>query len=358
MTVSKDRANRMKKMFGNIDPEKLAKAPAPTAKSGAKGSAKPLVSSGAVKSMEDAFSGIEKENESLRQQLATSEQVRSLDGQLIEPSFVQDRMALLAGDEDDDFEELKLSIAQEGQQLPILVRPSPTRPGHYQIAYGRRRLRACLDLGLEVKAIVRSLSDEELVVAQGRENSERRDLSFIETAVFALRLKERGFTRQTIAAALGKGQEKSAQTYISKLTTIAAAFPPSLLEEIGPAPKIGRQKWDKLSGFFHNQKLSKGKASALNGLLSSAKWKSASTNPRFAILMQLLEAKSETETETMVFKNGQGADWVHVQRTAAQTRLSIKHAKAANLSNWLLERLPDLIEDFEKEQRQTQKKGD
>lgn len=40
-----------------------------------------------------------------------------------------------------------------------------------------------------MKAIVRNLSDDELVVAQGIENTERANLSFIEQAFFAATLK-------------------------------------------------------------------------------------------------------------------------------------------------------------------------
>ena len=38
-----------------------------------------------------------------------------------------------------------------------------------------------------------SLTDEQLVVAQGQENSARTDLSFIEKALFAARLEEYGY---------------------------------------------------------------------------------------------------------------------------------------------------------------------
>jgi ParB family transcriptional regulator, chromosome partitioning protein len=43
-------------------------------------------------------------------------------------------------------------------------------------------------------------SDLERVVAQGKENSERRDLSFIERAAFAIYLEQRGFERSVILA--------------------------------------------------------------------------------------------------------------------------------------------------------------
>ena len=100
----------------------------------------------------------------------------------IDGSFITDRIAL---DVDPSLDVLIASMAESGQQVPILVRPHPESPGRYQIAYGHRRVRAAERLGINVKAIVKRLTDAELVVAQGKENLERRDLSFIERAFFA-----------------------------------------------------------------------------------------------------------------------------------------------------------------------------
>jgi RepB plasmid partitioning protein len=50
-----------------------------------------------------------------------------------------------------------------------------------------------------------------MVVAQGKENSERRDLSFIEPAVFALHLAERGFDRNIFMAALSIDKAETAK---------------------------------------------------------------------------------------------------------------------------------------------------
>ncbi len=85
------------------------------------------------------------------------------------------------------------AIREQGQQVPILVRPHPDRPGRYQVAFGHRRLRAVAEIGIPVRAVVRDLTDEQLVVAQGQENNERRDLSYIEKARFAQKLQLRFF---------------------------------------------------------------------------------------------------------------------------------------------------------------------
>ncbi|MGO8658348.1 ParB/RepB/Spo0J family partition protein, partial [Rhizobium ruizarguesonis] len=82
-----------------------------------------------------------------------------------------------------------------------LVRPHPETKGRYQVAYGHRRLAAAREIGIRVRAVVRDLTDGQLVVSQGQENSARTNLSYIERALFASRLEERSFGRDVIMAA-------------------------------------------------------------------------------------------------------------------------------------------------------------
>ena len=117
---------------------------------------------------------------------------------------------------------------EAGQQVPILVRPHPDKPGRYQSGLGHRRLRAADALRRQVRAMVRRLTDAELVVAQGKENGERRDLSFIERASFAAHLEERGFERSTIMTALGVDKAD-----LSRLIALARSFRPRLSARSG-----------------------------------------------------------------------------------------------------------------------------
>lgn len=94
------------------------------------------------------------------------------------------------------------SFACQGQQAPILVRSHPDRAGHYQIVAGRRRVLAMWDLGHPVLALVRQLDDLGYVLAQGWENTARRDLSFIEKTYFAHQLALAGYERWVICDAL------------------------------------------------------------------------------------------------------------------------------------------------------------
>src|ERR1700733_12157335 len=98
---------------------------------------------------------------------------------MLEPSFVSDRLMPI---DDPQYRQLVELILKDGQALPILVRPHPVRAGIYQIAYGHRRSHAARELAVKVRAIIQTLSDTEFVIAQGKENAERRNLSFIERA--------------------------------------------------------------------------------------------------------------------------------------------------------------------------------
>lgn len=159
--------------------------------------------------------------------------VVELDPDLIDSSFVSDRM-----EDDNAFGELVEAIREQGQDSPILIRPHPKSPGRYQIVFGHRRARAARELGRKVKAIVRTVSDKEHVVAQGQENSARENLSFIERALFAQRLLDQGYERATIQAALSVDAPM-----LTRMLSVTSRVPEYLALSIGPCKSIGRDRW-------------------------------------------------------------------------------------------------------------------
>ena len=86
--------------------------------------------------------------------------------------------------------------------------------------------------------MIRELSDDQLVVSQGQENNTRTNLSYIERALFAVRLEDRRFSRETIMAALGI--DKAA---LSKMISVVRQIPIELIEAIGAAPEVGSRRW-------------------------------------------------------------------------------------------------------------------
>lgn len=216
--------------------------PAPTTSSASASKSPDRVRTGAISAMGTSLQEMAenaKHATKLQQQLADGEMVIAIDTASIDDSKIADRILI---DVDPAFDALVETIAEHGQQVPILVRPSPSESGRFEIAYGRRRLKAAERLGRPVRAIVRNLSDSELFVAQGRENLDRKDLSFIEKAFFARNLEDGGCDRSTIIAAL-----VSDKADVSRYIAIARQIPEEIVKMIGPAPKAGRSRWVALA---------------------------------------------------------------------------------------------------------------
>jgi ParB family chromosome partitioning protein len=160
------------------------------------------VPSGAVRAMGldlDRLTSDARRAEELERQAFNGQMVMDIDPSIVDASFAEDRIDRTS---DADYRRLVDSIGTSGQQVPILVRPHPDAAGRYQVAYGHRRLAAAMELGRPIRALIKPLTDAELVVAQGKENAERRNLTFIERALFAAELEARGFDRLTLLAAL------------------------------------------------------------------------------------------------------------------------------------------------------------
>ena len=200
----------------------------------------PLKASGAIGGISKTLGSINSSVERAREieaQLLQGAAVIEIDTDLIDSSFVSDRLGL----DPRQLDELADQIREHGQQVPVLLRPHPAREGRYQVAYGHRRVAACQKLGIRVRAVVRSLTDEQLVVSQGQENNARANLSYIERALFAMKLEQRDFSREIIMSALGI--DKAA---LSRMLQVAKQVPSPIVSLIGPAPSVGRRRWLEL----------------------------------------------------------------------------------------------------------------
>lgn len=105
-----------------------------------------------------------------------------------------------------DYGKLKLEIENAGGNVqPIKVRPIVATPGSFEIVYGHRRHRACLELGLQVRALIEDLSDVDLFAQMDRENRQRADLRPYEQGrMYAMALDEGLFpSLRKMADALG-----------------------------------------------------------------------------------------------------------------------------------------------------------
>lgn len=173
----------------------------------------------------------------------SSNAIREIDPSLIEDGGPKDRLGISQA----DVEALADSIARHGQQVPIMLRTIPEQPGRYQIVYGRRRLAALRLLGQSAKALVRSLNDTQAIIAQGQENSQRLDPSFIEKALFAAELAQTGYGSDVIMDALAIDKPM-----LSRMHKVARLIPETLVRQIGAAHGIGRRRWEELADLLRD----------------------------------------------------------------------------------------------------------
>ena len=122
-------------------------------------------------------------------------------------------------------DELAQSIKENGVIQPIIVRQSPVIG--YEILAGERRYRASLLAGLRsIPAVVKQLSDQEMMVQSIIENLQRENLNPIEEARAYESLVEKGFTHAEIADKMGKSRP-----YISNSIRLLS-LPEQILSEV------------------------------------------------------------------------------------------------------------------------------
>ena len=276
----------------------------------------------------------------LRQQIADGE--LWIETNKIVGSKITDRIPI---DIDPRFDELVESIREHGQQVPILVRPYRDDPGRFEIAYGRRRVRAADVVGRPVLAIVRDLTDRELIIAQGRENSERTDLSFIEKAFFAKNLEDDGCDRATIIAALATDKSD-----VSRYIAVARRVPDALVMRIGPAPRMGRARWLALADALTTP----ARMSAAEKILDEEHIRTADSDTRFQAVLRSLQAKSRQRgsDNNEVWKTPQGKRGARIDTNGVKTTLAFDENVVPAFAKFVSSRLDELFREFQEGKEQ------
>jgi ParB family chromosome partitioning protein len=299
---------------------------------------------GAVGAMSRSLERLSAESDAakaLAERFANGEAVIEIEPSLIDVSIVPDRMP----GTDADHAALVRSIAENGQLVPVLLRPHPEQPSRYQTAYGHRRIRALAELGRSVRAIVRKMTDEELVVAQGKENGERLDLSFIERAIYALALEDRGFKRETVGTALSVDK-----TELSRLISVARAIPRNLIDAIGPAPKTGRRRWMELEVLLQGRD----QTTELAALLADKSFLSSDSDARFAAVCAALAPAKDKVQQPVIWTASDGKKVASIDRKSERMTVALNEKIAPGFGEYLVRRLADLYADFLKEPAQSE----
>ena len=174
------------------------------------------------------------ENVELKQKLAAfdgANATRKLDPKTIKPSKWANRNELSYAEK--EFEELKREIETSGGNIqPIKVRPSKSTPGEFELVFGHRRHRACLELGLSVLAVIEDLDDSELFCQMDRENRARASLSPWEAGTTYVKALDEGLfpsaRKLAEAASIDLSQLGKALALARLPSDVIAAFPSPL----------------------------------------------------------------------------------------------------------------------------------
>lgn len=293
---------------------------------------------GAVGAMSRSLEKLSAQNDAakaLADRFSNGEAVVEIDPAAIDASFVPDRMP---GSEEDHTALVK-SIADTGQLVPVLLRPHPTDAARFQTAYGHRRIRALTELRKPVRAIIRKMTDEELVIAQGKENGERRDLSFIERANYAVALEGRDFKRDVIGSALSVDK-----TELSRLISVGRSIPRKLIDAIGPAPKTGRRRWMELEELLKNRS---GGAAEIDDLTAGARFAQADSDARFVLVCAALAPDREAKAPAAAWTSEDGKKVATIDRRVGErTTLAVNEKLAPGFGDFVVDRLAQLYADY------------
>jgi ParB family chromosome partitioning protein len=104
-----------------------------------------------------------------------------------------------------ELRELQESLEANGLLQPVTVRTAAAGKG-YELIAGERRLRAATNLGWKtIPAVVKEMTDREILTLALVENLQRSDLNPIEEAEgYDQLIREFGYTQQTVAGIVGK----------------------------------------------------------------------------------------------------------------------------------------------------------
>lgn len=277
-----------------------------------------------------------KRAEEIERRLSEGKTVVELDVADVEPSFIPDRMQI----DDEAFETFVDAIKAEGQQVPILVRPHPSIDGKYQIAFGHRRWRAAKALDRPVKAVVRSLTDQQLVIAQGQENNERQDLSYIEKALFARRL-DRQFSRDVIISALAVYSSD-----LSNMLSVANRVPDDLIESIGAAHSVGRRSWMALANLL----AAKPNIAKARKLAAEDTFRQLPSKDRFETLLKSLSDQMPFRSDTVAVSHA-GREVGRISETRQRLTLTVDRRSSPEFASFILNELPRLFELHQKQRQ-------
>jgi ParB family chromosome partitioning protein len=243
---------------------------------------------------------------------------------------------------------LKVSIAAEGQKIPVLVRPHPSKPDYYQLAYGHRRLAAIKSLmadserpeTVKIKAHVRNLTDRQLIEEQAVENGVRENLTWIEQAMWAVQLKEAGLSHRAICPVLALSEAA-----VSHLFRVTSVIPADIIFAIGRAKSVGRPKWTAFAELLKDDS----KVAAVRQILDTTDFLSKDGAGRIGMAMDrasgIIPTEPDESSNVINFTLGERL-FGRMKSSSTGTTVTIPKKQDA-FARWLAERMPELVREYD-----------
>jgi len=311
----------------NINPQEVERKTTPGY--GARGASRNMMSS--IEELAEKAAQVD--------QFLESDVISEIDPSLIDASFVTDRLSSA----DEAFDELIEAIKTHGQKTPILLRPHPVEEGRYQVVFGHRRVQASRILGQKVKAVIKSVSDIEHVIAQGQENSARENLSFIERAVFAQQLYDKKYERAVIQSALSIDAPM-----LTRMLSVTNRVPIHVISSVGPAKTVGRDRWTIFAQLIENPQ----GLEAVNAEIASLEFSTLLSEERFEKLcsilkkIQLTRRKRPKEKDKEIWNSSERDLYVEILKKGKKISLVLGDKEARRFGQFIMSNIDTLYTQF------------
>ena len=252
-----------------------------------------------------------------------------IDPTVIKPSKWANRHEISFGTS--EFEQLKKEIeVVKGNIQPIKVRPIQGRAGEYELIFGHRRHRACLDIGLKVLAIVEDRSDRDLFREMEVENREQNSPSAWEQGVKYRKGLESGLyaslRQMAVDIGVDPGNASKAIAVANLPEEVIQAFPSALSIQYNWGPKLSERLQNDPEGVLREAKRLTGDNVA-NGKLSAKQ-----------VFDRLMAVSARATVTRLVSRNGK--PWAVISARGGKVTVEFKKQEKVekqieDLERWL-----------------------
>ena len=209
------------------------------------------------------------------------------------------------------------------------------------IVFGHRRARAARELGLPVRAVVKEIEEINHIIAQGQENSRRADLTFIERSLLARKLMEMSQSKDTIKAALTIDD-----TTLSRMLSVVETIPSALIEAIGSARGVGRDRWEALKKIVAHPR----KAELALQTASSEEFRRLEGAARFDFVLahagKASRKPSKSVSAAAPISDEKGIAIAELRASKHEVQLKLYKPAGVEFGRFLEQRLPALFDEF------------